>query len=117
MEPRKELIINEELRTAIQMLAEDNNGKNQADLIQILMKSKLLIPVKLQPAAKRDDQGNYLLTKKNKITFATVKNYQDNENPDWQYFIAFTDSNELKNWSNGKPRPSVYECIHNYSVH
>ena len=41
MEPRKEMIINEELKTAIKMMAEDNNSKSQNDMIDILMKSKL----------------------------------------------------------------------------
>ena len=44
MEPRKEIIINEELKTAIKMMAEDNNSKNQNDMIDIqVFKYKRLV--------------------------------------------------------------------------
>ena len=116
MESRKEVIINEELKTAIKMLAEENNAKNQSDLIHILRKSKLLIPVKLSPTAKRDDQGNYILTKKHKVTFATVKNYQDSIHPDWKYFIAFSDNEEMKKWTENKPYDAFVADFNDYAV-
>lgn len=116
MEPRKEMIINEELKTAIKMMAEDNNSKSQNDMIDILMKSKLLIPVKISPAAKRDDQGNYMLSPKHKITFATVKNYQDTKNPDWSYFIGFTDTEEFKAWAAGKKIDAFLADFNDYAV-
>lgn len=116
MEPRKEIIINEELKTAIKMMAGDNNSKNQNDMIDILMKSKLLIPVKISPAAKRDDQGNYILSPKHKITFATVKNYQDMKNPDWNYLIGFTDSEEFKAWANGRHMDAFLADFNDYAV-
>lgn len=116
MEPRKETLINEELKTAIRMMAEDNNSKTQKDLLDILMKSKLLIPVKISPAAKKDPQGVYMLSPKHKITFATVKNYQDTKHPDKSYFIGFTDTEELKAWAGGKHIDTFLADFNDYAV-
>lgn len=116
MEPRKETIINEELKTAIKMMAEDNNSKSQGDMLDILLRSKLLIPVKISPAAKRDDRGNYILSPKNKITFATVKNYQDTRNPDFSYFIGFSDSEEFKNWAGSKHYDTFLADFNDFAV-
>ena len=116
MEPRKEIIINEELKSAIKMMAEDNNSKSQNDMLDILMKSKLLIPVKISPAAKRDDHGTYILSPKHKITFATVKNYQDMKNPDWNYFIGFTDTEEFKAWAGNKDIDAFLGDFNDFAV-
>lgn len=116
MEPKKEMIINEQLKTAIRMMAEDNNSKTQNDMLDILMKSKLLIPVKISPAAKRDEQGRYMITPKHKITFATVKNYHDDVNPDNMYLIGFTDTEEYKAWANGKNHDTFMADFNDYAV-
>lgn len=116
MQPRKETIINEEFKSAIKALAEDNNSETQSRIFRVLMHSKLLIPVKISPAAQRDDQGNYILSPRHKLTFATVKNYHDAKHPDWSYFIGFTDTQEFKAWAGGKHIDAFLADFNDYAV-
>lgn len=116
MRPRKLIVKNELLTEAVNKMAKENTAATQKEMIDLLMRSGLLIPVKIMPPAKRDANGFYMLTSKHKIAYATVKSATYANDPDASYYIAFTDTDEIKAWAGGKPTDSFVARFEDYAV-
>lgn len=116
MIPRKLKVKNELLTEAVNNVAKENTPETQKEMLKYLVGSGMLLPVKIMPAAKRDANGYYRFSPKHKVAYATVKSAQYENDPDASYYIAFTDSEEMKAWAGGKPVDSFIAHLDDYAV-
>ena len=116
MVPRKVKIQNELLTEAVNNVAKENTPENQKEMIKYLVGSGMLLPVKIMPAAKKDANGYYRFSPKHKIAYATLTRTAFENSPEASYYIAFTDSNEMKAWAGGKPVDSFVAHFDDYAV-
>ncbi len=85
---------NPSLIAAIKVMCAENNEKNQADMINEVIKASFITPVKITPDPPAPDKdGNTVLPKETVIGFVTLENEENEE-----FFIAFTDWQQLAKW-------------------
>lgn len=116
MRTRKVRVENELLTGAVNRFAQENTPEVKEEMIKYLLGSGMLLPVKIVPSAKRDTQGNYLMTPKHKVAYATVKNVKYEKDPEACYYLAFTDSHEMRKWSGGKSVDSFIAYFDDYAI-
>lgn len=84
---------NDKLIEALLEMKEDNSLKNTGTFLNVLLNTKLLLPIGLDDDASINDDGSISFQEEAKIKFKSVIN-TDNEG----YLITFTDWSELKSW-------------------
>lgn len=94
---------------AIEVMKADPTQEHKNMFLNEMMNSKFLAPAIITPDPEPDEEGNLTLTKESKIQFPMLT-APDGKN----YFMAFTDKFELKQWKDDENTRTFALTINDY---
>lgn len=95
-------ITNEPMVVAIQAMKADLNEKTQNDMINAMIRSRFIVPVKFEEPAE-GEQGQ-------RVTFTLVENADKQK-----FFMAFTDAQELARYTKGEESQTTLMMFDNFA--
>lgn len=91
-------VTNPELVVAIKAMKESNTKEGQDNVINEVMKAHFISPVIISPVpGPSNNNGEVVLKEKTTINFSIIENTENQ-----QFFLAFTDWEELGKWHKGE---------------
>lgn len=96
---------------AIQLLKAENTPDHSKLFTQEMLQARFLSPVIITPPPEPDETGKVHLTKDNKIQFPMLTASDGNS-----YFMAFTDMEELTNWSKEEKKQTFIMKFDDYAA-
>jgi hypothetical protein len=96
-------VTNPELVTAIKVMKENNTKENQDNVINKVMEAHFISPVLISPVQGTTSGSNEVVLKENTtINFSMIENTANQ-----QFFLAFTDWEELGKWQKNKNQQTL----------